>query len=110
VVLYGAAPDRIVLAGGGARSPLWGQIVADVFGLPVHPLRAADASAHGAAWLAGAGLGLLEPDWSPWGSIDAGSIIEPDLRTYAVYQEILGIFRSVYQATGDKFERLSKPG
>ena len=58
----GAAPQRLVMAGGGARSRLWQQIVADVFGLPVQRLAVADQSAMGAALLAGAGIGLFDPD------------------------------------------------
>ena len=53
----GAAPSRIVLVGGGARSPLWRQIMADVFGLPVSPALDPDQSAIGAAMTAGAAIG-----------------------------------------------------
>ncbi|MEZ4583286.1 MAG: FGGY-family carbohydrate kinase [Caldilineaceae bacterium] len=48
----GAQPEHVILAGGGARSALWQQLVADVFGLPVRPLQVADQSAAGAALLA----------------------------------------------------------
>jgi xylulokinase len=51
----GARPERIILAGGGARSKLWQQMVADVFDLPVQPFHAADQSAKGSVLLAGAG-------------------------------------------------------
>ena len=54
----GAHPAAVVLAGGGAASRVWQQIVADVFGLPVRPLAVSEQSALGAAILAGAGL-----DW-----------------------------------------------
>ncbi|MEZ4612094.1 MAG: FGGY-family carbohydrate kinase [Caldilineaceae bacterium] len=45
----GAQPEHVILAGGGARSALWQQLVADVFGPPVRPLQVADQSAAGAA-------------------------------------------------------------
>ena len=51
----GANPERIVMAGGGSRSPFWRQMVADVFGLPVYALATTDQAAMGAALLAAAG-------------------------------------------------------
>jgi xylulokinase len=50
--------DRVLLGGGGARSPLWRQIHADVLGVPVGTLRAEEGAAFGAALLAGVGAGV----------------------------------------------------
>ena len=48
---------RIRLGGGGARSPLWQQIQADVYGQPVELLAAEEGGAFGAALLAAVGIG-----------------------------------------------------
>ena len=57
----GLAPDRIRIVGGGARSALWRQIIADVLQLqvtlPVHT----DAS-YGVALIAGVGAGLFDDE------------------------------------------------
>ncbi|TQS45006.1 FGGY-family carbohydrate kinase [Cryptosporangium phraense] len=45
------------LCGGGARSAVWSQLLADALGLPVEVTDAAEAGARGAAMLAGAGVG-----------------------------------------------------
>ena len=47
---------RIRLGGGGARSPLWQQIQADIYGQPVEILAAEEGGAFGAALLAGVGV------------------------------------------------------
>src|SRR5450631_2820861 len=53
----------IRLGGGGARSPLWRQIQADVYNHSVEIVEAEEGAAFGAAILAGVGAGL-------WSSVD----------------------------------------
>lgn len=55
--------ERIRLGGGGARSPLWQQIQADVYAHEVEILKAEEGAAYGAAILAGVGAGC-------WKSVD----------------------------------------
>lgn len=50
--------EKIRLGGGGARSPLWRQIQADVYGRAVEIIAAEEGAAFGAAILAGVGAGL----------------------------------------------------
>jgi D-xylulose kinase len=45
----GVRPEQLVLVGGGANSDAWGQLVADMTGLPVERPRSAEAAAEGAA-------------------------------------------------------------
>jgi xylulokinase len=49
----------LVVMGGGSRSTLWRQMIADVTGKPVQRSRTAEASALGAGILAAAGAGLF---------------------------------------------------
>jgi len=56
--------NRIRLGGGGARSRLWRQIQADVYGREVEILEAEEGAAYGAAILAGVGAGR-------WTSVDS---------------------------------------
>ncbi len=49
--------DRYIAVGGGARSDLWCQIIADVTGKPVHRARSAEAAALGAGILAASAAG-----------------------------------------------------
>jgi xylulokinase len=57
------AVSKIRLGGGGARSPLWRQIQADVYGSEVEIVEAEEGAAYGAAILAGVGAGT-------WKSVD----------------------------------------
>jgi xylulokinase len=99
LVDHGVSSERIILAGGGARSVLWTQIVADMFGLPVEKVLIEEQSAYGAALLAGAGTRLFEvaKGAREWGK-RAGQI-EPNKKAHAHYQDLLPVFRDTYQMT-----------
>jgi xylulokinase len=59
----GGAPSELSLVGGGARSALWAQLIADVLALPVVQCEGAQAAAAlGAARLAQMALGVAESD------------------------------------------------
>jgi L-xylulokinase len=54
----GASFDKIVLSGGGARSPIWPQIIADILELPLTVARCQETGALGAAMAAAVGSGM----------------------------------------------------
>jgi xylulokinase len=89
--------SRIRLGGGGARSPLWQQIQADVYGHPVELLAAEEGGAFGAALLAGVGIGV-------WPTVEAACAatvkvaqeIQP--KNAATMNESYANFRRLYPA------------
>ena len=103
-----ANPQRIIMAGGGSRSALWRQIIADVFGLPVQRLETGAQSALGALLLAGAGIDLFEPDVAAQAWATYSDPLEPDHGRYDFYQELLPIFRSIYQKHREDFATLQQ--
>jgi len=62
----GVPVETIRLGGGGARSALWRQIQADIYGHQVQTVEAEEGAAYGAAILAGVGA-------KAWPSVDAAS-------------------------------------
>jgi sugar (pentulose or hexulose) kinase len=104
----GAAPNHVVLAGGGAKSELWQYIFADVFDMAVSPLQTTEQSARGAAMLAGAGLGWFDAattakDWASY-----GNPVKPNRGTRDVYRGILPVFRDAYVKHIEDFEFLTR--
>lgn len=95
----GNMPQEIVFAGGAAKSPLWCQIVADVLGLPVKVPVVKEATALGAAILAGYGVGIYKDI-----SATARELVQwdktyaPNMENHAVYEEMYGPWRRVYAA------------
>jgi xylulokinase len=56
----GAKFDQVIASGGGTKHPLWLQLQADVFDVPVRTTQTPEAAAFGAALLAGVGAGAFE--------------------------------------------------
>ena len=88
------------LGGGGARSGLWRQIQADVYGHPVEIVEAEEGAAYGAALLAGVGGGV-------WRTVEdacdavvrVAARITPDPATQAIMAKQYEAFRAIYPAT-----------
>ncbi len=92
------------LGGGGARSPLWRQIQADVYGHEVEIVEAEEGAAYGAALLAGVGA-------REWASVDeacasvvrVAKSVPPNADAVAVLNKNYAAYRRVYGATRDIF-------
>ena len=96
--------------GGGARSPLWRQMQADVFGTPVLSLGDASGPAYGAAILAAVGVGMfdsIEEAADLWVSIN--STAEPDVRRFQIYDELYQRYSDLYPSLKKRFAVSSKP-
>ena len=95
----GAPINEIRLGGGGASSPLWRQIQADVYGQPVSTLVADEGAAYGAALLAGVGVGSWPTVEAAVGAtIRIDETVEPNPGDSAVLEKNYRRFRSLYPA------------
>jgi xylulokinase len=104
----GGDPNRIVLAGGGARSRTWTEIVAAIFELPVEPLEESEGSAMGAALVAGTALGWFDLASGAEKSARFGARIEPDQDAAEIYRDLFPIFQHGYRALKDDFHQLGQ--
>jgi xylulokinase len=95
----GVAPDKARVSGGGARSPLWLEIVASVLGLPVELTVAEEGSAYGAALLAGVANGVFaDAREAVAACVRAGEAVEPNAGWAEAYEEGYARFRALYPA------------
>ncbi len=81
---------EIIAVGGGARSVLWRQMIADATGLPVHASNSIEASSLGAAMSAAKGIGWF-PDFQSAAQAmsSTGERCEPSIRNRSAWQELL---------------------
>jgi xylulokinase len=91
--------EPIAFVGGGARSALWAQIMADVLGRTVHRMAEPEsANLRGAAALALVGLGELTAA-ELQGRAPIADEHRPQASTRGVYDELFAAFRSSYRAS-----------
>jgi xylulokinase len=85
----GIEPQQVRATGGGARSRLWRQMQADIFGLPVATMASATSPALGAALLAGVATGVFPSVAAAATTVGRlGTILEPDPERAARYEQL----------------------
>jgi xylulokinase len=90
---------KIRLGGGGARSPLWRQIQADIYEHEVEVIAADEGAAYGAALLAGVGGGLWpNVDTACNESVKVDKKIAAQPRHAPVLRESYAAYRRLYPA------------
>jgi xylulokinase len=103
-----ASLQQVRITGGGARSPLWRQILANIFGVELVSVNAAEGAAYGAALLAAVGGGT----WSDVPSacrqvIEVTGSTEPQDGETAVTEQQYTVYRALYPALRESFHHLS---
>jgi xylulokinase len=96
--------------GGGARSPLWCQILADVLDRPIRQV--ADpvlANARGAAFCAAVALGHLRWEDVP-ARVEIAQTYTPDPTTRPVYDRLFDAFVGVYKKNKGLYAKLNRRG
>ena len=95
--------NRIFLIGGGARSALWSEIVANVFALPVQLPTPGDAS-FGAALLAGTGAGVFaDGKEAVTQCLHCDRTVAPDPELAAFYAKKFQTYRAIHDAMADVY-------
>jgi xylulokinase len=100
--------EQVRASGGGARSPLWRQMLADVFDTEIVTVKVTEGAAYGAALLAGVGAGVYrdvaeacETAVQVTGRTEPG----PAASTYADYYPR---YRALYPALAPEFEAMAE--
>ncbi len=90
--------DRMVAAGGGARTGLWLEIKASLYGCPILTTAAEECGVLGCAMLAGTGIGLY-PDLSAAASrlVHFTGEIQPNPRWSDTYARLRPVFDRAYE-------------
>ncbi len=102
---------RTKICGGGAKSPLWRQMVADIFNLKVDIIESEEGPGYGAAMLAAVGCGeFASVQEAADKLVKVVETIEPNPQTAALYEEKYQKFRTIYPAVKQLFPLLADEG
>jgi xylulokinase len=95
------------VVGGGARSPVWNQIKADVLGVPYQPLEGAEFGSWGSAMIAGKAAGIFDDlaIVAHEHARPAGDPINPDAEIYSEYAPLVSQYIQWQKALSDEFTR-----
>jgi len=100
---------QIRVSGGGARSDLWRQIQADVYGQSVVTINASEGPAYGAALLAAVGTGAYSTVQQACdAAIRVTSRTRANKRRAARYQLYYPLYRKLYRSLKDDFRAISR--
>ncbi|MGD8805070.1 MAG: xylulokinase [Chloroflexota bacterium] len=102
------AIEQVRISGGGAKSPLWRQIMADVLGAELVTVNTTEGAAYGAALLAGVGAGLYNSVAEACQAMIAiTGRTTPDAGATAAYGPYYERYRALYPALAPEFWALA---
>ena len=104
----GINPSNVILTGGGTRSPLWKQMLADVFHSNCSMVNAKEGAAYGAALLASVGIGChdsVENASRNW--IQETENIQPGEEA-KIYQKLYPFYQDLYPVLKDHFQSMAE--
>jgi xylulokinase len=105
----GLPVERIIATGGGARSPMWRQMQADILGAPVWRTAAEEGPAHGAALLGGVVAGAFEGvTEAVEASVQMLDPLDPHTERTAGYDHYFAIYRDLYGSLRQAGHRLTE--
>lgn len=104
----GIKPEKVIISGGGAMSPLWRQIAADVFNLPVVTVSGSgEGGAYGAALVAGVGVGIWSDLVEASGVLHEETVTMPIPENVEIYNKVYALYDKLYLALKDTFADLN---
>jgi xylulokinase len=95
----GVAPERTTICGGGAKSPLWRKIVANVMNLKVDTVEVEEGPAYGGAMLAAVACGTFATvEEAAAKIVRRGDTTEPEAKLVEKYEKGYQKFKTLYPA------------
>jgi xylulokinase len=102
------AVEQVRVSGGGAKSSLWRQILADVLGVELVTVNTTEGAAYGAALLAGVGNSTwADTDAACAATIKVESRVAPEGGAASVYEKLYPHYRDLYAALRSTFVGLA---
>jgi L-xylulokinase len=106
----GVGAGDITLSGGGAKSPVWPQMIADMLGRPVKVAAEKEAGALGAAMAAAVGTGRYRDlDEAAEAMVAAPRVVQPDREMKDFYGRRFALWQAVEKSLAPHWAALKVP-
>lgn len=103
----GISIERTKICGGGAKSPLWKKIIANVLNLKVDVIESEEGPAMGAALLAAVACGeFADVKAAADKVVKVIDTVEPDPKLVSKYEERYQQFKEIYPACKELFDKI----
>lgn len=103
----GLPVEEVRAVGGGARSALWRQLQADIYGDPIRRTEVDEGPAYGAALLGGIAAGTYRDVEEARSVVKLrDEVTEPDPKRIEVYEKYYEVYRSLYPVQKDAMREL----
>ena len=97
--------ERTKICGGGAKSPLWKKIIANILGIKVDIIESEEGPGYGGAMLAAVGCGeFASVEEAADKLVKVIDTVEPDAELTAKYDERYNQFRQIYPTVKPVFD------
>lgn len=105
----GIAIPRSMICGGGSKSPLWRQMIADILGIPLDIPVTEQGPGYGGAMLAMVACGVFESVQQAANKlVRVKDTVQPDPERVALYEKRHQQFRQIYPACRELFKVLER--
>ncbi|MBE3127898.1 MAG: xylulokinase [Candidatus Atribacteria bacterium] len=107
----GVKIKEIRATGGGAKSRIWQQILADILGEEINLLNAEEGPAFGAALIAGVGIGVYSSFAEAVNRIiKVKKTIVPRIQNNEIYNQYYQLYKKLYYSLKENFKELKEWG
>ena len=104
----GVNVENMMACGGGGRSKVWRQMLADMYGCPVNTIHADEGPALGVAILAGVGAGIYNSVEEACDMIIRKNITqEPIMENHDIYMGYYDLYKKLYQDLKGDYKALA---
>jgi xylulokinase len=105
----GTQVSEIRTVGGGAQSPLWNQIRADIYGKPVAVLKTFEGGTLGSAMIAGVAAGVYaDLPAAARRLVAVDEVVQPNPEVTALYNQQFEVFKDLHDRMMEPFEALAR--
>ena len=104
----GVKITEMMACGGGGKSPVWRQMLADLYCCPVKTVKQQEGPALGAAILAGVGCGIYDSVETACGRLlRMSSSTEPEEENTVLYRQFHCLYQRLYSSLKEDFKELA---